>query len=85
MLDIQLQKHVSNYKKLKVEFCLLMKQIIYINLTTNVIMEQKLVELLLQVMENQRDDLILIFSGHKEKLKHSSIEILVFLLVLEIM
>jgi len=42
------------------------------------------IELLLQVMENQRDDLILIFGGKKEKLETFLIQIREFLQELEI-
>jgi hypothetical protein len=42
-----------------------MKLIIYISLTTNDYGSEA-IEILLQVMENQRDDLVVILAGYKE-------------------
>ena len=40
------------------------------------------IEILLQVMENQRDDLVIIFAGYKERWMHSTNRIQVYLLEL---
>jgi nucleotide-binding universal stress UspA family protein len=56
----QLQEH-------KVEFCLLMKLIIYTKPDNERDYGSEAVELL-QVMENQREDLIIIFAGGKDKI-----------------
>ena len=47
-----------------------MKPIIYINQITNVITTTgaEAIEILLQVMENQREDLVVIFAGYKDRM-----------------